>query len=74
MENGCFVAAANLMGCEKDTKFFGGSKIIDPSGNVLAELNEEEGITTAPIDEKLLKATRAAYPYLERRRPDVYLF
>lgn len=74
LENGCFVAAANLTGCEKDTKFFGGSKIIDPAGNVLAELNEEEGIITALMDEKLLKATRAAYPYLERRRPDVYLF
>ncbi len=74
LENGCFVAASNLTGSEKDTQFFGGSKIVDPAGNVLAEMNEEEGVITAAIDEELLETTRAAYPYLERRRPDAYLF
>ena len=74
LENGCFVAASNLTGSEKDTHFFGGSKIIDPAGNVLAEMNEEEGVIMASIDEELLKTTRMAYPYLERRRPDAYLF
>lgn len=73
LENGCYVAAANLSGCEKDSIFFGGSRIIDPAGRVIAEIQRDEGVVTATCDERLLGDIRVRYPYLQRRRPETYL-
>ncbi len=72
IENTCYVLAANMIGQEKNTIFFGGSCIIDPLGSRIACCGDEEGVVCAPIDLSLLDATRENYPYLARRRADRY--
>lgn len=60
IENGCYVIAPNQI----DGKFgsYGHSMIVDPQGNVLCQLGEEEGMALAEIDLELVAATRAAMP------------
>lgn len=72
LENGCYLAAANLIGVEKGTEFFGSSRIVDPAGNVLANAGKDEGVVCADVDFDVLEAIRKKYPYLERRMPDTY--
>ena len=72
IENTCYVLAANMIGQEKNTIFFGESCIIDPLGSRIACCGDEEGVVCAPIDLSLLDATRENYPYLARRRADRY--
>ncbi len=72
LENGCYTAASNLVGTEKDIEFFGASSIIDPAGRVLAKLDGEEGVVSAVLDEELLQNVRKAYPYMKDRRADLY--
>lgn len=72
LENGCYLAAANMTGMEKDTAFFGCSRIVDPAGRVLAALGQEEGVATAEISLPELERIRKRYPYLTSRRPALY--
>lgn len=72
LENGCYVLAANMVGCERGTEFFGASRIIGPAGEELANAGAREGVVCADFDPELLEATRARYPYLAVRRPDTY--
>ncbi|MFP3918045.1 carbon-nitrogen hydrolase family protein [Lysinibacillus telephonicus] len=65
LENGCFVIAANRIGTEKDETTFGGhSRIIDPTGKILAEALDDEEIIIAEIDLSLVKEQRRTIPYL----------
>ena len=72
LENGCYLMAANLVGDEKGTAFFGGSRILDPAGSELANLGSREGVVCAPMDPSLLAQVRTRYPYLSCRRKDLY--
>lgn len=72
LENGCYVMASNLVGDEKNTAFFGGSRILDPAGNELVNLGDREGIACAALDRKILADIRGRYPYLDKRRQDIY--
>lgn len=74
LENGCYVMASNLVGNEKDTVFFGGSRILDPAGIELVNLGDQEGIACAPLDSQVLADIRGRYPYIEKRRKDIYSF
>ncbi len=72
MENGVFVAVANRLGFAGETDFFGGSIIVDPYGNVLAEAGRSEAVLTADIDLGLIDRAMAGCNYFEKRRPDLY--
>ncbi|MEA4912878.1 MAG: carbon-nitrogen hydrolase family protein [Oscillospiraceae bacterium] len=72
LENGCYVAAANMVGVEKDTCFFGSSCIIDPAGNIVADAQNREGVVSADFDLGLLEEVRTRYPYLSCRKHDIY--
>lgn len=72
LENGCYLMASNLVGEEKDTAFFGGSRILDPAGNELVNLGTREGVACAPLDRQLLAQVRERYPYIDKRRKDIY--
>ncbi|MCX2682551.1 carbon-nitrogen hydrolase family protein [Campylobacter sp. MIT 21-1685] len=71
LENGVFVLAANRSGKENSKLntqelFFGGkSKIINPRGEILQELLEEEGILCEEIDLEICKIQRQSLPYLQ---------
>jgi predicted amidohydrolase len=65
LENGCFVAAAGLTGSNPDgVSFAGHSRIISPTGDVLAGMALAEGTAMATIDLADIDRSRAEIPYL----------
>jgi nitrilase len=69
VENLSYVVGANL--CNRDhpkKPTWGGSAIIDPWGEVLAEMDDEEGFIIADIDLVRVKELRQNMPVLKHRR------
>jgi predicted amidohydrolase len=65
LENGCFVAAAGLTGTNPSgTAFAGHSRIVSPTGDVLAGLASAEGVAMAVVDRADIDRSRAEIPYL----------
>lgn len=73
VENNVFVAAVNRVGREGDLRLFGGTRLVDPWGRVIAAVEkEEEEILIAAVDLALVNEARQYFCYLEQRRPDLY--
>ena len=70
--NGCFVASINRVGEEGASRFWGGSFIAGPFGEILAEGGEEEEIITAVIDPSAIEVQRQTWPFFRDRRIDSY--
>lgn len=69
VENLSYVVGANLCNRNHPEKpTWGGSAIIDPWGEVLAEMDDEEGFISADIDLTRIKELRQNMPVLEHRR------
>ncbi len=69
IENQCYVLAAAQAGTHPDGRqTWGHSMIIDPWGEVLAELPEGEGMVMAELSKKHLKHLRQSLPALRHRR------
>ena len=69
IENQCFMIVADQTGKIKDNEYnLGHSMVIDPWGNVLAELQEEESCITCEVDTQQAKELRANFPLLSDRR------
>ncbi len=69
VENLCYVVGANLGDRGHPSKpTWGGSAIIDPWGEVLAELADEEGFIVADIDRERIAKLRRNMPVLDHRR------
>ena len=69
IENLSYVVGANLCNRSHPKKpTWGGSAIIDPWGEVLAEMDDEEGFIIADIDRARVKELRQNMPVLEHRR------
>lgn len=65
LENGCFVAAAGLTGeNNRGGSFAAHSRIVSPTGDVLAGLEREEGVAMATLDLGDIDRSRAEIPYL----------
>jgi len=73
IENQMFVAACNRCGKSNDTSFFGHSMVIDPWGEILGEIEEEnEGVLSVEIDTSLVQKVRETIPVFQDRRPETY--
>lgn len=72
ISNGVFVAATNRVGREVEMTFYGGSFISDPLGNILASLEDEEGIIVQEIDLQEIEKTRRILQFFRDRRVDTY--
>lgn len=72
IENQLFVVACNRVGTSKGQTFFGHSCVIDPWGETVVEMGEEEGLETAVLDLSLVDSVRAKIPIFADRRPDLY--
>lgn len=74
LENVTFVAMANRVGREREFSSLGWSCIVGPSGQILAGLQDGEGIAVAPIrfDSADLAKWRAIATYRADRRPELY--
>lgn len=74
LENGCFVAGINRVGTESDCEMFGGNKIFNPRGKLLAEASiGTEELLTCTIDlEEAACLREKEVVYLRDRRPETY--
>ncbi len=70
--NGCYVASVNRVGTENASRFWGGSFIAGPFGDILAEGGENEEIITAQIDPSTIEPQRQTWPFFRDRRVDSY--
>lgn len=68
IENGCYVIAPDQVG----NIYIGHSMVVDPFGNILVDMKEEEGLSFAVIDLTRVAETREKLPLLKNRRADVY--
>jgi N-carbamoylputrescine amidase len=77
--NGCYVAAVNRVGHEKEKpadaglEFWGTSFLCDPFGQVVAEAStDQEETLVATVDLGRIEETRVHWPFLRDRRIDAY--
>jgi N-carbamoylputrescine amidase len=71
--NGIFVAAVNRVGRESDLRFWGGSFIADPFGEVVARASRsKEEVLVANIDLDRIRASQEGWRFLNNRRPQSY--
>jgi nitrilase len=69
IETQCYVAAAAQWGVHAGgRRTFGGSAIVDPWGQVLAERAEGEGVATGAIHRARLAQVREMLPSRKHRR------
>jgi len=71
--NGVYVAVPNRVGREGKLKFWGGSFVAGPSGEVIAQAgSEREEILIARCDLEKIAEARQSWPFLRDRRIDAY--
>ena len=71
--NRVFVAAVNRIGQEEIIRFYGGSFVADPWGNVMKRASlTEPGIILASLDLSQISNARRFFGFLDTRRPDTY--
>lgn len=68
IENQAYVVGANRVGEGDGIAYAGDSRIVAPSGEVLAGAAEIETVLVADVDPKVVGATRDRYPFLADRR------
>ncbi|MEI4472074.1 nitrilase-related carbon-nitrogen hydrolase [Frigidibacter sp. MR17.24] len=72
-ENGCYVIEANRWGLERTVQFSGGSCVIAPGGEVVAQIDAGDGIVAAQVDPALSRSRLVlGEPVFDTRRPDLY--
>ena len=72
-QNGYFCALANRVGKEPHVEFEGGSLVVSPYGQVIAQARrEKEEILLVEIDFSQLEECPARKHFLQDRRPEVY--
>ncbi|MEI7761282.1 MAG: carbon-nitrogen hydrolase family protein [Thermoleophilia bacterium] len=72
-ENGAYTAPTNKVGLEGEWVFGGRSLVVDPLGEVVAELSSDEDDTVVvELDREKVYAARRRWPMLRDRRPEVY--
>ena len=71
--NGVFVGAANRVGREGRLRFWGGSFIADPFGQIVARASpSREEALVATIDLGRIRASQEGWRFLHNRRPGTY--
>jgi predicted amidohydrolase len=63
-ENGLWLAYAGHAGEENGARYYGGSRIADPVGRVVAEAGQAETVIEADLSRDAVVAARARLPYL----------
>ncbi len=79
VSNGIYVASVNRVGLEKDPsgqtkgiQFWGNSFIAGPQGEVIFEMNEQEGECVVDIDLNKSEDVRRIWPFFRDRRIEEY--
>ncbi len=73
LENTAFLAYVNLAGVEDGLQFWGGSRLVGPTGDVLAKAKyDEEDFLVCELDFADLKAAETFIPTLRDLRPELF--
>jgi predicted amidohydrolase len=73
MENATFLAYVNLVGIEDGLQFWGGSRIVGPSGKVLAQARyDEEDLVICDVDYADIRSVETFVPTLKDLRPELF--
>jgi predicted amidohydrolase len=73
IENGVFLAYVNLAGIEDGLQFWGGSRIIAPSGSIISQAKYDvDDLIHATIDYSDMNRVRAWIPTLRDLRPEIF--
>lgn len=73
MENAAFLAYVNLVGIEDGLQFWGGSRIVGPSGKVFAQAKyDEEDFVICDINYADIMPVEAFVPTLKDLRPELF--
>ncbi len=73
IENGVFLAYVNLAGIEDGLQFWGGSRIIAPSGSIISKARYDvDDLIHATIDYSDMNRVRAWIPTLRDLRPEIF--
>jgi N-carbamoylputrescine amidase len=71
--NRVFIAAVNRVGQEEVIRFYGGSFVSDPWGNVMKRASlTKPGIIYASLDLAQIQKARGFFGFFDSRRPDAY--
>ena len=70
--NGCFVASVNRVGKESGSKFWGGSFVAGPFGQVLNKAGSKEETLVTEIDLTEIEKQRKTWPFFRDRRIELY--
>jgi len=63
-ENGLWLAYAGHAGTENGTRYYGGSRIVDPRGGVVAEAGQAETVIKAELSHDAVASARSRLPFL----------
>ena len=73
LENTAFLAYVNLVGVEDGLQFWGGSRLVSPTGDVLAKAkNDEEDFVICEVNYNDLRASETFIPTLRDLRPELF--
>jgi predicted amidohydrolase len=72
IENQIFIAAVNRAGVNSQDEFKGGSLIVNPWGEIVAQADYKEQIISADIDLSMIKEAKSKIDILGDRVPDAY--
>ena len=72
IENQMFLVLCNSCGTAGETRYGGGSALIDPWGETLAQAGREEEILAADLDFSVIEGIRSSINVFRDRRPELY--
>jgi len=73
LENTAFLAYVNLVGVEEGLQFWGGSRVIAPTGDILAKAKyDEEDFVICEVDYGDLRIAETFIPTLRDLRPELF--
>ena len=73
LENTAYLAYVNLAGVEDGLQFWGGSRLVSPTGDVLAKAKyDEEDFVTCEVDYSDLRTAETFIPTLRDLRPELF--
>jgi predicted amidohydrolase len=73
LENTTFLAYVNLVGVEDGLQFWGGSRLVSPTGDVLAKAkNDEEDFVICEVDYSDIRPVETFIPTLKDLRPELF--
>jgi predicted amidohydrolase len=73
LENTAFLAYVNLVGVEDGLQFWGGSRLLSPTGDVLAKAKyDEEDLVLCEVDYSDIRPAETFIPTLRDLRPELF--